>query len=178
MFFDWQLFFVERYVALVVSSGNMDLKDWAAVCTISWILYQLIERRRISEANVDKFLEGHFTDKSRSIDEQRRSYLAHLSSATSSWPIARLARFCFSNVVRALWFIWRVVKLDFGHASARHALLLFDSGSEQPAQKEFLRVADNLMETARTYRKQASLKRNEAINAYIFAGRVAKNRRG
>jgi tetratricopeptide (TPR) repeat protein len=52
-------------------------------------------------------------------------------------------------------------------------MLLFDSGSSTAAQAEFRKVAQNLLETAKSYRKQALLKREEAINAYIFAGRVA-----
>ena len=34
-------------------------------------------------------------------------------------------------------------------------------------------MADDLLETARSYRRQAALKRQEAINALIFAGRVS-----
>ena len=49
MFFDWQVFLVERYIGLHISLGNMDLKDWAAVFSIGWVLYQLIQRRRINE---------------------------------------------------------------------------------------------------------------------------------
>jgi len=59
MFFDWQVFLVERYIGLHISLGNMDLKDWAAVFSIGWVLYQLIQRRRINETNIDKYLDHH-----------------------------------------------------------------------------------------------------------------------
>ncbi len=152
----------------------MDLKDWAAVFSIGWILYQLIQRRRINEANVDKYLERHFSDKSKSVDEQRQTYLAHFSAVATTWMISRLARLCLSSLLRVLWFVWRLAKFEFRRRpSAWHAMLLFDGGRSGPAHKEFLDVADNLLEAAKSYRKQAALKRREAINALIFAGRVA-----
>ena len=57
--------------------------------------------------------------------------------------------------------------------SASHALLLFESSRSAAAHAEFLRLADNLLENATSYRKQAALKRQEALNVLIFAGRVA-----
>ena len=57
--------------------------------------------------------------------------------------------------------------------SASHALLLFESSRSAAAHAEFLRLADNLLENAASYRKQAALKRQEALNVLIFAGRVA-----
>src|SRR6476620_7529971 len=100
MFFDWQVFLVERYIGLHISLSNMDLKDWAAVISIGWVLYQLIQRRRINEANIDKYLERHFTDKRKSVDDQRRTYLAHLTAVGSSWAVARLIRLCLSSILR------------------------------------------------------------------------------
>ena len=173
MLFDWQVLLIEHYIGFYLSLSSMDLKDWAAVCSIGWFLYQLIQRRRINEANIDKYLERHFTDKRKSVDDQRQTYLAHFSAVGSSWIVVRLVRISLANALRFFWFLWRLAKLEFRHASARHAMLLFDSGRSVPAQKEFSRVADDMLETAKSYRKQAALKRQEAINALIFAGRVA-----
>src|SRR5437764_9195245 len=106
MFFDWQVFLVERYIGLHISLSNMDLKDWAAICSIGWVLYQLIQRRRINEANIDRYLERHFTDKRKSVGDQRQIYLAHFSAVGLSWVVVRLVRMCVANALRFLWFFW------------------------------------------------------------------------
>src|SRR5262249_27827579 len=78
------------------------------------------------------------------------------------------------SLARMVWFVWRFARFDFRmRSSATHAMLLFDGGRTGRAHREFLEVADSLLETAKSYRKQAALKRQEAINALIFAGRVA-----
>src|SRR5215475_8838718 len=139
MFLEWQVFFIERYINLRIALNSMDIKDWAAVISIGWILYQLIQRRRLTEANIDKYLERHFSDKSKSIQEQRQTYLAHFSTVASSWMVARIARACISSVARMVWFVWRFARFEFRRrSSAIHAMLLFDGGRTGPAHKEFL----------------------------------------
>ena len=46
-----------------------------ALCTISWIFYQFIERRRLNQANIDGFFRKHFTEKLKTVEEQA----AHIS---------------------------------------------------------------------------------------------------
>jgi len=75
MFFDWQVFFLERYINRQIALNSMNIKGWAAVVSIGWILYQLIQRRRLTEANIDKYLERHFSDKSKSVQKQSGSLL-------------------------------------------------------------------------------------------------------
>src|SRR5690242_13950588 len=110
MFFEWQEIFIERYVSLHAALSSMDIKDWAAVVSIGWILYQLIQRRRLTETNIDKYLERHFSDKSKTVQEQRRTYLAYFSSVSSAWMVWRLVRLCLSSLARVLWFVWRLAK--------------------------------------------------------------------
>ena len=75
MFLDWQVFFLERYINRQIALNSMNIKRWAAVVSIGWILYQLIQRRRLTEANIDKYLERHFSDKSKSVQKQSGSLL-------------------------------------------------------------------------------------------------------
>jgi hypothetical protein len=53
MLFELEVFFVAHLVGFVATLYGMDLKEWAAVLSIGWVLYQFIDKRRLSEANID-----------------------------------------------------------------------------------------------------------------------------
>jgi hypothetical protein len=129
----WQIFVIEQYEKFIGSWDDLDVTKIAAICTISWILYQFIERRRLSEANIDRFLGQHFTDKVKAVEEQRRAYLEHFTQAQLWLPFRAAMVMCWSNVKRLVWFLVRIARLRFNFRSAPHAMLLFESGNRDDA---------------------------------------------
>jgi tetratricopeptide (TPR) repeat protein len=174
MVFGVEVFLLGQLVNLAASLENMGVKEWAAVLTIGWILYQFIDKRRLTEANIDAFFERHFTEKLKSIEDQRRTYLIEIASSQNRLPLHSTLIMCIAYIRRFLWFAWCIARLNFTHTSAAaHAMLLLDCKQLNKAKKEFLSAASDLQDTASLYKKQASAKRREAVNALIFAGRVA-----
>lgn len=171
--FEYQVWFVQQCVVLVSTIYRLSIAEWAGICSIGWVLYQIIERRRLSEANIDRFFRQHFSDKLKSIEDHRRIYLEHFAQAQVAPPLQTLAVLWLAYLRRLLWFLWRAIRLRFNHVSVSHAMLLFESGRRDAAAHEFLKAADQLLETSKLYTQQAKIKKNEAVNALIYGGRVA-----
>ena len=166
-------FVVGTYVALAVTFHNLDMKDWAAAATISWILIQVNERRRLNERNIDKFLDRGLKEKLRNLREERARSLSRFTKAAGELPILRAIKMVYANVRRLLSFCFRILRLRRPQASMSHAMILFDGGNKDGARREFRKLANELLEKAELYRKYASAKDEEAMNALIYCGRVA-----
>ncbi len=173
MFSALEVFLVETYIALVVTIYHLDMKDWAAIATISWILIQVNERRRLSERNVDKFLDRGLKDKLKNLREERARTLSRFTREPMESRIFLAIKMVHANVKRFLSFAFRILRLQRPQASMSHAMILFDSGNKDGARKEFNKLAIGLLEKADLYRKYADAKEEEAMNALIYCGRVA-----
>ena len=124
-----------------------------------WILYQLNELRRLNERNIEKYLDRQLDEKRRNLNEEREEYLARFSVEPLSSRAARAFRKFWAKVQRAFSLALRILRLQFARPSASHAMMLFDSGDRFGAQSEFDKLADDLLDKARLYAKQASAKR-------------------
>lgn len=175
--FHLELFLVETYVAIVVTLSRLDVKDWAALATLSWILIQINERRRLNERNIDKFLDKALEKKWQNLREEREQILLRLTTEPQEWVFSRAVRFAHASLKRILVFAGRLLRLQRPLSSTSHAMVLFDSGDKASAQNEFHKHADELLDKSRIYRKYADAKEQEAISALIFSGRVAALRR-
>lgn len=171
--FELRVWLTELTIGFVASFYSLGLTHAAALCTIGWIFYQFIERRRLNQANIDEFFRKHFTEKLKTVEEQRRSYLDSFSDYRTSTPLATFVAVTWAYLKRCIWFLYRLIRLRFNHVSVPHAMLLFESGSRDAAMDEFEKASDQFLQTAKLYSQQARIKKNEAVNALLYAGRVA-----
>lgn len=168
MLFSLQEFLVATYVAFVVTAFQLDMKDWAAIATISWIMIQVNERRRLNERNIDKFLDRGLKEKLKNLRDERTQTLVRFTNAPNELLILRAAKMAHAFAKRFLWFAVRILRLQRPQASMAQAMILFDSGNKDGAQKEFNRLATEQLEKADLYKKYADAKEQEAISSLIY----------
>jgi tetratricopeptide (TPR) repeat protein len=171
--FELQIWLIELTIGFVASFYSMGLTHAAALCTIGWIFYQFIERRRLNQTNIDEFFRKQFTDQLKTVEEQRRSFLDSFSGYRTSTPLATVVAVTWAYLKRSIWFLYRLIRLRFNHVSVPHAMLLFECGARDAAMDEFEKASDQFLQTAKLYSQQARIKKNEAVNALLYAGRVA-----
>lgn len=75
--FELQVWLIELTIGFVASFYSMGLTHAAALCTIGWIFYQFIERRRLNQANIDEF----FRKQSRTSSRRSRNNVVRSSTA-------------------------------------------------------------------------------------------------
>jgi len=138
-----------------------------------WTLYQFTRARRLSEGEVEAWIEEHLDDKPRNLMTERGVYLSHFDSATRGSFVTRGLRAFRARAKMVILFLLRVILVRKRKPSAAHALLLFDAGKDARAGAEFNAIAADFEKMVRIYEKQVRAKRLEACNAYLYAGRVA-----
>jgi hypothetical protein len=168
---------VERFGEFLQSFDPTSWVAWLQIASLTlailWTLYQFTRARRLSEGEVEAWIEEHLDDKPRNLMNERAAYLSHFDSATSGSLIARGLRALRARAKMVVLFLLRVILVRKRKPSAAHALLLFDAGKDARAGAEFNAIAADFEKMVRIYEKQVRAKRLEACNAYLYAGRVA-----
>lgn len=168
---------IERLGEFLQSFDPTSWTAWVQVVSgvlgILWVLYQFARARRLSEAEVEDWIEEHLDDKPRNLMNERSEYLSHLNSATHRSFIPRWLRAIRARAKIIVLFLVRLVLLRKRKPSASHAMLLFDAGRDAKAEAEFNEIATDFEKMVGIYEKQVRAKRLEACNAYLYAGRVA-----
>jgi tetratricopeptide (TPR) repeat protein len=168
---------VERFGEFLQSFDPTSWVAWLQIASLTlailWTLYQFTRARRLSEGEVEAWIEEHLDDKPRNLMNERAAYLSHFDSATNGSLMTRGLRALRARAKMVVLFLLRVILVRKRKPSAAHALLLFDAGKDARAGAEFNAIAADFEKMVRIYEKQVRAKRLEACNAYLYAGRVA-----
>jgi tetratricopeptide (TPR) repeat protein len=143
---------------------------------IVWVLYQISGARRLSQSEVEEWIEGHLDEKPSDLMKERKEYLARLNDYEHCPVGVRAFRALLAHLRMMAASIVRILLLRRRRMAPSHALLLLTSGNAPRARAELEEMATSYEKMVNIYEKQVRAKKIEACNAYLYAGRVASQR--
>ena len=154
-----------------------DWIDWVQLITsvigILWILYQFNRLRRNAEKELEEYLERHLEQEVRDFQKERANTLPIFDELKSRKGIGPLISRIFAFIERFLFAALKWIPLVPNASNLQYALAALRSGSYDGARRRFEAYGTDLLELAKKYEKQASVKRLEAGNFFLYSGCVA-----
>lgn len=167
---------LRQYDSVITRIGDFKPGDWidwvqlvTSVIGILWILYQFNRLRRNAEKELEEYLERHLEQKIKDFQKERAKALPIFDELENRSRISKI----FAFLERVVFAILKWFPLVPQISEQQRAFAMLKSGSYQGAKCCFEEYGNELLELATKYEGQASIKRHEAANVFLYAGCVA-----
>src|SRR5438067_11262095 len=83
--------------------NGFDVKDWAAVIGILWVVFQLNERRRLTDGSIEIYIDHHLDVKERNHLQESATYLHEFIDREDEIHMVNFLRVETDNIMRIIF---------------------------------------------------------------------------